>query len=89
MPSNQSEIPRVAHRHVDVEGLRIFYEHLHGAANPEALALAQDVPAARVPLFDTGHFALEERLDEIAPLVASFLERTWSPSRTHHVAAGY
>jgi putative NADH-flavin reductase len=32
-----------------------------------------------VHVFDTGHFALEDRLDEIAPLVASFLERSWSP----------
>jgi len=28
-------------------------------------------------VLDTGHFALEERVDAIAPLVASFLERTW------------
>jgi putative NADH-flavin reductase/pimeloyl-ACP methyl ester carboxylesterase len=43
-----------------------------------ALSLKDDVPDAEVHLFDTGHFALEERLDVIAPLVASFLERTWS-----------
>jgi pimeloyl-ACP methyl ester carboxylesterase len=36
------------------------------------------VPDAEVHLFDTGHFALEERADEIAPLIASFVERTWS-----------
>lgn len=45
-----------------------------------ALAFRQDVPDAEVHLFDTGHFALEERVDEIAPLVASFVERTWSPA---------
>jgi pimeloyl-ACP methyl ester carboxylesterase len=43
-----------------------------------ALAFKDDVPAAEVHLLDTGHFALEDRLDEIAPLVASFIERTWS-----------
>jgi putative NADH-flavin reductase/pimeloyl-ACP methyl ester carboxylesterase len=46
-------------------------------AEPGAHAYTQDVPDAEVHLFETGHFALEERLDEIAPLIASFLERTW------------
>ncbi|ALG12289.1 alpha/beta fold hydrolase [Kibdelosporangium phytohabitans] len=32
-----------------------------------------DVPDAEVHLFDTGHFALEEDLDEIAALIAEFL----------------
>jgi putative NADH-flavin reductase/pimeloyl-ACP methyl ester carboxylesterase len=36
-----------------------------------------DVPDAEVHLLDTGHFALEDKLGEIAPLIASFLERTW------------
>jgi putative NADH-flavin reductase/pimeloyl-ACP methyl ester carboxylesterase len=43
-----------------------------------ALAFKDDVPDAEVHLLDTGHFALEEDLDAIAPLVASFLERTWA-----------
>ena len=42
-----------------------------------AVALKDDIPDARIHIFDAGHFALEERLDEIAPLIASFLERTW------------
>jgi pimeloyl-ACP methyl ester carboxylesterase len=45
-----------------------------------ARAFQDDVPDAGVHLFDTGHFALEERADEIAPLVASFVERAWSPA---------
>jgi pimeloyl-ACP methyl ester carboxylesterase len=45
-----------------------------------ARAFQDDVPDAEVHLFDTGHFALEERADEIAPLVASFVERAWSPA---------
>jgi len=47
---------------------------------PEAGALAylRDLPDAEVHLLDTGHFALEERLPEIAPLVADFLSRTRS-----------
>jgi putative NADH-flavin reductase len=48
---------------------------------PGAVAFKDDIPDAEVHLVDTGHFALEERLDEIAPLVASFLERTWSPAK--------
>ncbi|MET7302540.1 alpha/beta hydrolase [Embleya sp. NPDC005575] len=44
---------------------------------PEAGAHAylQDLPAAEVHVFDTGHFALEEKLPEIAPLIADFLDR--------------
>jgi putative NADH-flavin reductase/pimeloyl-ACP methyl ester carboxylesterase len=42
-----------------------------------AHAYKEDVPDARVHVLDTGHFALEERVDTIAPLVAAFLERTW------------
>jgi putative NADH-flavin reductase/pimeloyl-ACP methyl ester carboxylesterase len=45
-----------------------------------ALAFRDDIPDAEVHLLDTGHFALEERVDEIAPLVRSFLGRTWSPA---------
>lgn len=39
-----------------------------------AHAYRRDVPDARIHLFDTGHFALEECLPEIAPLVAGFLD---------------
>lgn len=44
---------------------------------PEAGAQAylRDVPEAEVHVFDTGHFALEEKLPEIAPLIAAFLDR--------------
>jgi putative NADH-flavin reductase/pimeloyl-ACP methyl ester carboxylesterase len=45
-----------------------------------AWAFRDDVPDAEVHLLDTGHFALEEGVDEIAPLVRSFMERTWSPA---------
>jgi hypothetical protein len=37
------------------------------------------VPDAELHLFDTGHFALEENLPEIALLIATFLDRTWRP----------
>lgn len=40
-----------------------------------ARAYLRDVPAAELHLFETGHFALEECLPEIAPLIAAFLER--------------
>jgi putative NADH-flavin reductase/pimeloyl-ACP methyl ester carboxylesterase len=43
-----------------------------------AEAFREDVPDAEVHLFDTGHFALEERLSEIAPLLGAFVGRTWS-----------
>ncbi|HZC14983.1 MAG TPA: alpha/beta hydrolase [Thermoleophilaceae bacterium] len=46
---------------------------------PGARAYLRDVPDAELHLFDTGHFALEEHLPEIAPLIATFLDRTWRP----------
>ncbi|MQY04171.1 alpha/beta fold hydrolase [Actinomadura macrotermitis] len=42
---------------------------------PGARAYLADLPDAELHLFDTGHFALEEKLAEIAPLVAGFLDR--------------
>lgn len=35
----------------------------------------RDLPDAELHLIDTGHFALEDRLDEIAPLIRDFLDR--------------
>lgn len=35
----------------------------------------RDLPEAEFHLFDSGHFILEERLDEIAPLINEFLDR--------------
>lgn len=43
--------------------------------NAGADAFRRDVPSAEVHFFDTGHFALETHLHEIAPLVRSFLDR--------------
>ncbi|MEU6235907.1 alpha/beta fold hydrolase, partial [Kitasatospora sp. NPDC047058] len=39
-----------------------------------ARAFLRDVPDARIHLFETGHFALEECLPDIAPLIAEFLD---------------
>ncbi|RFU39501.1 alpha/beta hydrolase [Actinomadura logoneensis] len=44
---------------------------------PGGRAYLADVPDAELHLFDTGHFALETHLPEIAPLVADFLDRAW------------
>jgi len=35
----------------------------------------RDLPNAEFHLIDTGHFALEDKLDEMAPLIRSFLDR--------------
>jgi pimeloyl-ACP methyl ester carboxylesterase len=45
-----------------------------------ARAYLRDVPDAELHLFDTGHFALEDHLPEVAPLIATLLDRT-NPSR--------
>jgi pimeloyl-ACP methyl ester carboxylesterase len=36
----------------------------------------RDVPEAELHLLDTGHFALEDKLDEMEPLIRDFLDRT-------------
>ncbi|MEU6583339.1 alpha/beta hydrolase [Nocardia sp. NPDC046763] len=42
---------------------------------PGAHAYLADLPDAELHLFDSGHFALETHLREIAPLIADFLDR--------------
>ncbi|MFJ8692655.1 alpha/beta fold hydrolase [Streptomyces roseolilacinus] len=42
---------------------------------PGARAYLNDVPEAELHLFRTGHFALEDHLPDIAPLIARFLDR--------------
>ncbi|MFI6601132.1 alpha/beta fold hydrolase [Nonomuraea sp. NPDC050536] len=44
---------------------------------PGAHGYLRDLPDADLHLFETGHFALEEHLPEIAPLIATFLDKTW------------
>jgi pimeloyl-ACP methyl ester carboxylesterase len=39
----------------------------------------RDLPDAEMHILDTGHFALEDKLDEIAPLIHSFLDRKVAP----------
>lgn len=45
---------------------------------PGAHAYLRDLPGAELRILDTGHFALEENLPEIAPLIAAFLDKTRS-----------
>jgi hypothetical protein len=35
----------------------------------------RDLPHAQFHILDTGHFALEDKLDEMAPMIRSFLDR--------------
>lgn len=45
-----------------------------------ARAYLRDVPNAQLHLFETGHFALEDTLPEIAPLIATFLSQIEQPA---------
>lgn len=45
-----------------------------------ARAFMKDLPKAELHLFDTGHFALEDKGDEIIPLMRDFLDRTVASS---------
>ena len=40
-----------------------------------AKALLRDLPKAELHLLDTGHFALEDKADEMVPLIRDFLGR--------------
>jgi len=42
---------------------------------PGAEAFNRDLPNAEIHLLDAGHFALDERNDEIALLILAFLAR--------------
>lgn len=42
---------------------------------PDGEAYKRDVPEAEVHLLDAGHFALDEKNDEIATLMRQFLAR--------------
>jgi pimeloyl-ACP methyl ester carboxylesterase len=42
---------------------------------PGGLAYKRDLPDAEVHVLDAGHFALDEKVDEIAALIIDFLER--------------
>ena len=41
-----------------------------------ARAYLNDLPKAEIHFFDTGHFALEEKADEMVPILRDFLART-------------
>jgi pimeloyl-ACP methyl ester carboxylesterase len=41
-----------------------------------ARAYLRDLPRAQLHLLDTGHFALEDKLDEMEPLIRDFLDRS-------------
>jgi pimeloyl-ACP methyl ester carboxylesterase len=42
---------------------------------PGAHPYLRDLPDAELHILDTGHFALEDKLDEMAPLIRDFLDR--------------
>ena len=42
---------------------------------PGAHPYLRDLPAAELHLIDAGHFALEDRLSEMAPLIRTFLDK--------------
>ncbi|EJU11613.1 alpha/beta hydrolase fold protein [Sphingomonas sp. LH128] len=46
---------------------------------PGAHPYMRDLPEAELHILDTGHFALEDKLDEMAPLIRDFLDRKVAP----------
>ncbi len=57
-------VPVTHHRTTEIEGVNIFY---------------REAGAAEFHLIDTGHFALEDKADEIVPLIRDFLGRRVAP----------
>jgi hypothetical protein len=52
-----------------------------------AEAFKRDIPGADVRLVDTGHFALETRVQEIATAIGEFLTRSLSPQHAVQAAS--
>ena len=46
---------------------------------PGAHPYLRDLPEAELHILDTGHFALEDKLDEMGPLIRDFLDRKVAP----------
>jgi pimeloyl-ACP methyl ester carboxylesterase len=51
---------------------------------PGASAYLADLPNAQLHAFATGHFALEEHIADVAPLIASFLDKIASDTVDDH-----
>jgi pimeloyl-ACP methyl ester carboxylesterase len=47
----------------------------------EAQAYKREIPKAEVHLIDAGHFALDEKPDEVAALISTFMSRLSKPRR--------
>lgn len=53
-----------------------------------ATAYKRDVPVAEVHILDAGHFALDEKVDEIADLIRTFLAKRYRTSRLRQTDTG-
>ncbi|MFJ9367988.1 alpha/beta fold hydrolase [Nocardia sp. NPDC101769] len=53
-----------------------------------ATAYLRDLPEAELHLLDTGHFALEETLPQVVPLISEFLDRAWAHGRIRIAVIG-
>jgi len=54
-------VPVIYYKKENIDGVDVFY--------------LRDLPAAELHLLDSGHFALEDQLDVMAPLIRDFLDR--------------
>jgi pimeloyl-ACP methyl ester carboxylesterase len=51
----------------------VWGEHDPSFVAPGAEAFRRDLPNAEIQLLDAGHFALDEKTDEIANLILQFM----------------
>lgn len=54
-------VPVIYYKKENIDGVDVFY--------------LRDLPTAELHLLDSGHFALEDQLDVMAPLIRDFLDR--------------
>ena len=69
-------VPRTYIRRIDADGLLVFYRRRTFFLPAGAEALRRDNPNAAVQLLETGHFALETHVGEIALATRQLLAKS-------------
>ena len=78
--SLESTSATTTYHRATVDGVGVFYREAGPKSAPTfvaagAAAFQRDLPNARIHLLEAGHFALDEKNDEIASLILQFISK--------------